>query len=195
MPINFFFASFFAMGRLQNIDLFFSRLVLALQKFMVFGAPAMLIFCSFILFKAFFQSVIGQKNQETKLTFISALIWGFFAVLSFYLLTEIALNEPLAFICASITIGFSLIIPLCIALIYLYSAIFCCEDTHCNRAVFSGHPPFIVVLLMYGYLSMSIYWLFKAFKEQKLIYIKPKSTRNTNPRLLSGKNKSLHSRK
>jgi hypothetical protein len=193
MSINFFFAPFFAVSRLQNIEIFFNKLLLALQKFMILGAPAVLLFCSLALFKAFFQSVIGQRNTEKKLTFIAALIWGFFAVLSFYLLTGKPLPEPMAFACACVTIVFALIVPLCVAITYLYTTIFCCDETNCSREIFSSHPPLAIPLLVLTYLFVASFWLFKAFNEQKLFYFKPKllvASKNQQPkRNLLPKNK------
>lgn len=177
MPIRLIFAPFFAMGKLQSIELFLCRITLALQQFMFFAAPVLLIAFSLVLFKAFFQAITGQKNQEKKLTFVATLSWGIFAVLSFYLLLQIPLSRLTIFLFGFITIIFTLILPFFIALTYLYNLLFCCEETKCSRDPFSWHPPKLIVFLLLAYLVSNFYHLVTALKKHKLLPTGKKTSR------------------
>lgn len=166
MPIMYLFGPMVAAGRLKSIEMIIKKAVCALKSFMMFGAPMVFAFCTAVLVKAAWQSYSGKENHEKKLTFISSIAWGFFGVLTLTLCLGIELSNILAVIFSLVTLVFALIIPTIIALVYVYSAIFCCDESACPRRVFSHHPPLSVKISLLVYLGLACYWLVRSSSKE-----------------------------
>lgn len=182
----FLFGPLAAAGKLKSLEVIVKKFVCALKNFMIFGAPVIFAFCTAVLAKAAWQYAKGEKNHETKLTFVSALAWGFFGVLTLVLCLGIELSDILTVIFALVTMVFALIIPAIIALVYVYSAIFCCDESVCPRRIFSHHPPLSVKISMLVYLGLACYWLTRSCcKENLIISKKAPKAQKTDKKLMN----------
>ncbi len=178
-PIKFFFGPLFAIGKLHSLDLFFSRLGLALLNFMQIAVPIILIFCSIIILKAFFQAVLGLKNNERKITFVTTLSLIFFSILSLHLFLNPNPNKAVVILFGLTTIGFTLIFPSILGLCYLYNIMFCCEEAKCSRNIFSLHPSKWIFLALSCYLLLGYTLLVQNLQGNKLFEQNSKTTKIT----------------
>ncbi len=170
MATPFIFVPFLTLGKVKAIEFFIKNSVLALKQIMFFCIPVVFAFASAILIKAFFQAMFKKKNHETKLTFISGIIWLILGVFLIFAFKKGGINDFWTVSFSSLSIVFAIIIPVVVALIYLYSLIFCCNEATCHRRILSHHPPIFVKIALFVYLALVGFYVFRVLEKTKLIH-------------------------